>query len=58
MICVIERNKSDRWQSGGTPIKFYKRRFGPEVNQPLTLSVVSFPAIFDYVNVFSLFWNT
>ena len=43
---------------GGHPIKFYTRRFGPEFNRPLTLSVVSFSAIFNYVNVFSLFWNT
>ena len=43
---------------GGHPIKFYTRRFGPEFNQPLALSVVSFSAIFNYVNVFSLFWNT
>ena len=49
MICVIER-KSDRWQpevgGGGHSIKFYTRRLRPGVDQPLTLSVVSFPAIF------------
>ena len=57
MICVIE-HKSDRWQAGAQSIKFYTRRVCPEVDQPLTFFVVSFPAIFYYVNVFSLFWNT
>ena len=54
MICVIER-KSDKWQPVAHSIKFYTRRVRPEVDQPLTLSVVSFPAIFNYVNVFLCF---
>ena len=53
-ICVIER-KSDKWQPGAHSIKFYTRRVRPEVDHPLTLSVVSFPAISNYVNVFLCF---